>query len=272
MNREPVIIRGHEIAGRMPLFKPELRQANRDRRKTMTRRVIGEQPNGEVTKCFHVEGQTWAMYIAEKEVARTLTFKCRYKVGDIRVMCEPLECGDDGRAWYSDTNEPVLVNGTIQWRWKRNLLTSVHMPYEAGRSLFRISKIWAERLRDITPEDAKAEGVRIPTSKEGNFLLDVSSKYAACEYINEETLPAFAYGKGAAECEQDLLRAYFAALWDSINAALKRAHKNPYTGIPEECYVSYPWEDMREIRERSGLKWYVIGNPYVWVIGYEAIE
>ena len=278
--KTPIMINDHEIAGRMPLYKPEHRQANRDRIKTITRRVAGLQrvPKGyelvHETKSLGYpasEGFHWAGFNDPEKEYDPIYFKSRYKVGDIRVMCEPLKCGGDGRAWYSDTNEPVLVNGTIQWRWKRNLLTSVHMPYEAARSLFRIIGLRAERLQEIRNDVILNEGVRIP-SKNGEPLLDISSKYAACNYINERTKAAFRTGRGYDAIGQDLLTAYFASLWDSINAKPKRTHRNPYTGNPEECYVSYPWKDIREIRKRSGLKWYVIGNPYNWVIEYEALK
>ena len=281
MDKESVIIQGHEIAGRMPLYKPELRQANRDRIKTTTRRLIKQQPAGLVTKCFHVEGQTWAMYVTEEQMARTLIFKSRYKVGDIRVMCEPLQRIDGGMdneyyAVYADDGQRIVVASgdgpdSLWWRWKRDYLTSVHMPYEAARSLFRITELRAERLQDIRNDVILNEGVRIPT-KNGEPLLDISSKYAACNYINERTKAAFRAGRGYDAIGQDLLTAYFASLWDSINAKPKRTHRNPYTGNAEECYVSYPWKDIREIRKRSGLKWYVIGNPYNWVIGYEAVD
>lgn len=37
-------------------------------------------------------------------------------------------------------------------------------------------------------------------------------------------------------------------------------------------YESYPWEDIQETRTYRGKPWYVIGNPWVWVIEFERIS
>lgn len=299
-NKEPVVINGYPIAGRMPQFKKELREANRDGHKRMTRRVMTYRNSLVDGYCCpkrvwgELEFETaWidkglsparnaGRYAKVKDpVTDTVRhIYPRMQVGDIRVMCEPLkriESGLDNKDWaeYADDNESVFsfsnAFNPLWWRWEKDYLASIHMPYEAGRSLFKINEIRAERLQDIRSKDAALEGVRIPL-KDGVPLLDVSSKYAACNYISGETSAAFAYGKGTAACGQDLLLAYFASLWDSINAEPKRRNHNPYTQQPEKCYVSYPWEDIRETREHRGLKWYVIGNPMVWVYGYKAMK
>ena len=36
-------------------------------------------------------------------------------------------------------------------------------------------------------------------------------------------------------------------------------------------YESYPWEDIHETRAYRGKLWYVIGNPWVWVIEFERV-
>ncbi len=37
-------------------------------------------------------------------------------------------------------------------------------------------------------------------------------------------------------------------------------------------YESYPWEDVMETRTFRGKPWYIIGNPWVWVIEFERIS
>lgn len=36
-------------------------------------------------------------------------------------------------------------------------------------------------------------------------------------------------------------------------------------------YESYPWEDIWETRTHRGKPWYVIGNPWVWVVEFKQI-
>lgn len=37
-------------------------------------------------------------------------------------------------------------------------------------------------------------------------------------------------------------------------------------------YESYPWEDVMETRTFRGKPWYIIGNPWVWVVEFERIS
>jgi len=65
----------------------------------------------------------------------------------------------------------------------------------------------------------------------------------------------------------------FKILWDSLNAKPKRTKHNPYTGAREDCYVGYPWEDIRtEKKLKSGFMEYIVGNPWVWPLDFKRIE
>lgn len=252
MNKIKTIINAHEIAGRLPTFKPQLRAKVRAGEKLQTRRAMKQHPNGEVTRCWNVEDNIWAMYVAEATCARTLIFKSPYgKPGDIRVMTEPLESAM-GVARYADDKKMVLMpseircqENNLEWRWQRDTLTSMYMPTEAGRTLVEIKRVWVERLQDITQPDIVAEGAGIGDAKmtPGDHIGWVGAHRAA-----------------------------FSSLWDSINAKPKPSNRNPYTGAPEKCYVSYPWSDMQEIWEHRGLKLYVIGNPWNWAIAWELLK
>ncbi len=160
------IIRGHEIAGRMPLFQEWGRRAIRSGDKTQTRRVIKPQAWGYAGDLF---GQS-QIYPREGEWDcgdASNPIKIPIQVGDIRVMTEPLTCGDDGRAWYLDTYEPVIKSiisngeshGTIKWQWKRNAISAMYMPHEAGRTLCEITDVRIVRSLDISIEDIIAEGI-----------------------------------------------------------------------------------------------------------------
>ncbi len=55
--------------------------------------------------------------------------------------------------------------------------------------------------------------------------------------------------------------------WDSLNAAPKpQYHKEVIS-----YYVSYPWEDIRGIREHRGKPWYVRGNPWNWCLSFKKV-
>jgi len=62
-------------------------------------------------------------------------------------MCRP----------YPYSNEARLV----KWRWKRNVLPSIFMPHAYCRYKFPLVRVWAEKLGDISEEDAMAEGVQV---------------------------------------------------------------------------------------------------------------
>lgn len=131
------------------------------------------------------------------------------------------------------------------------LASSIHMPRWASRILLEITDIRVERLQDISEEDAQAEGV------------------FACD--REPMLETF--------------RDYFKLLWDSINAKPKPVMKNSRlakllfsSNILNRlvgniaCYVSYPWDDIRETREHRDKPWYVCSNPWVWIISFKKLH
>lgn len=108
---------------------------------------------------------------------------------------------------------------------------SIHMPRWASRLTLRITDVRVQRVQDITPDDAAAEGGQIPVNAAtGNPLLDISSPYAPIRYLTQAQAQHFD--------QPAWLRAHFASLWDSLYA--KRGH---------------PWAD----------------NPWVWAITFEVL-
>uniref|UniRef100_A0A6M3L096 Uncharacterized protein n=1 Tax=viral metagenome TaxID=1070528 RepID=A0A6M3L096_9ZZZZ len=169
--KQPTIIKGYEISGRMN-FTKDNRGAVRRGDKTVTRRVIKFLPpiaDG-FEWCFHktIDGlwEVGAVDNGTGEGSLLGYFKCRYQPGKYYLMTEPLRYGCD--IIYDDTGEDVYSNTTKErplWRWPRNILTARYMPYEAGRTVLKCEDVRAERLWEITTEDCVEEG----TPTDGNL-------------------------------------------------------------------------------------------------------
>ncbi len=164
----------------MPPFKAELRQANRENHKTQTRRVMSPQPNG----CYasldayrldlDVLGEWiyWDMVIADGNRfvdEHGNDYRCPYGYPtDLRYMREPLYHGFGGVAFYKDDDVMVtnlLTGEPITWQWKVETLSQLYMPKIAARTFKRYDFVRAERLKKISEDDAKAEGVMPPLRK-----------------------------------------------------------------------------------------------------------
>jgi hypothetical protein len=142
------------------MSRPMVR-ATKDKIKTQTRRIIKPQPelfpDGEA-RIKYGKNQTHsgpADYLLRDIMPR---YGCPYGVpGDQLWVRERLERTQQGALGY-------YADGTwfpnTPWRWKRESLPSIHMPKWASRITLDIKLIRAERLMDISEEDAKAEGAQ----------------------------------------------------------------------------------------------------------------
>lgn len=177
----------------MPPFKAELRQANRENKKTQTRRVMQPQPNG----CYasfdayrldvDVLGDFiyWNMCIADDKGfvdENGNDYRCPYGYAtDLRYMREPLFKGPFDFAHYVDDKTVafnLLTGEPIRWTWKVNTLSQLYMPKIAARTLKRYDFIRTERLKKISVQDCQAEGV-------GYELSDIGWRYAFGQLWNQ---------------------------------------------------------------------------------------
>ncbi len=143
-------------------------------RKTMTRRVLKVQPldiltkrppyANQATRVFN-DRRCW-FYKDQDNPPRGGMFCCKYgEIGDrlwVREAfspmqgCRPIpnpEKYDNKPAWYAADNDRPMWAG-IKWK------PSIHMPREFSRITLEITGVRVERLREITEEDATAEGIR----------------------------------------------------------------------------------------------------------------
>ncbi len=148
-----------EAVGRMPPFKPELRWKVRGHKKTQTRRIVIPQPPADF-----FEKVTMRAWECHKN-----WLKAPYSAG-VRFLIEPLKKGtadgvdhpvalyqDDDAVVYDSSGEP------LQWRWNADHLSSIHMPNEAARFFVYWSPRRIERVKMISAEDARSEGVEVLT-------------------------------------------------------------------------------------------------------------
>lgn len=223
-------------------FNDAMVRAILERRKTMTRRVVKPQPEGEDLRIcqqaydwtYSMEGGIWGLTAGDQHCEK-LSFKCPYgKPGD-RLWVKETWAKVPETAYWHDQTIPHKVHreedGYGWWAvyrasWERcapSWKSPRFMPRWASRILLEIVSIRVERLQDISEEDAEKEGVSntwddaLPDSKWG-------PAWAAADRSNPK-LTTFG------------LRSGFAVLWESIKG-------------------KGSWDE----------------NPYVWVIEFKVVE
>ena len=113
------------------------------------------------------------------------------------------------------------------------------MPREAARIFLRVTNVRVERLQDVDGRGVLAEGV-----DNGHSNPQMGQRW------------------------ENMQRMIFSKVWNNCYAK-PRPVKGADSTI--DHYESYPWEDIQETRTYRGKPWYVIGNPWVWVIEFERI-
>lgn len=193
------------------LFNGDMVRAILNGTKTQTRRVfkinwkpdrangVGAETCGFATRWPNGHIHTWnenEVGEYEKDLLPEIAFRqgfvaCPFgKIGEKLWVRETIRLGppqEDGldSGIYAADGEFTALD---RWCWKRDILPSIHCPRGLSRITLEITNVRVERLKEISEEDAKAEGV------------------IGCERQNS-------YPRG---CEGQPQRAEFAILWDSI--------------------------------------------------------
>lgn len=187
------------------LFNTEMVRAILEGRKTVTRRVVKRKYSNTDLVMFTnkygtrlIERQndapTPVEIIGEDGIKRTrhslvacMECKPAYKVDDLlyvrETWCKLARVDENGYTHYDDCSYYYATDGDYQidlyddngfllddqrMKWH----PSIHMPKEAARIFLRVTDAKAERLQEITEEQAKAEGCITFSDKAGDGKFD----------------------------------------------------------------------------------------------------
>lgn len=171
------------------LFSEPMVRAILDGRKTQTRRIIKPQPHKSISyfeflsTCFK---PVWSGPELDEPDFLTLNkcIHCPYGgVGDrlwVRETWRPIVSGRKAGGFDYLADDPG-ASGAGFMPWK----PSIHMPRKASRLTLEITRVRVERLKSITVEDAKAEGVGGPNGYELDQFYALWSKINGAESWNE---------------------------------------------------------------------------------------
>lgn len=141
------------------LFNTDMVRAILDKRKSATRRVVKPQPP-ETAHLQSANGR-WAWSFWEDSDKHWM--KVTYQPGDVLYVRETwaenphLIGGYMYRAFIGVGMEPEKQDDAMR-RMRLKWRPSIHMPKEAARIFLRVTDVQVERLREITEEQAQAEG------------------------------------------------------------------------------------------------------------------
>lgn len=164
------------------LFNTKMVRAIQDGRKTVTRRILKTDkyiPNDAVfgytaftpKNCISCRG-TFSDELFLKRYGENF-IKLPYKIGDILYVRETWTELETvyGVPYYVYKADDHILHHSVGENFKK-WRPSIHMPKEAARIFLRVTDVRVERLRGITEEQAKAEGV-----PKGNFFKDGSEVF-----------------------------------------------------------------------------------------------
>jgi hypothetical protein len=182
------------------LFSGPMVLAILEGRKTQTRRLVkpGKGQNwltkedlGQVVQMVDCGDGWWAMSVDERPLGpdgicpgHIGSVRAPYQVGTRLWVRETLKKHVEAWCWlYGADGNPVMVRrvedmaAMAGWAHhkQQSHCVSIHMPRWASRITLEVTEVRAQRLQDITEDDAKAEGVNpmwhedVPYSYRGGF-------------------------------------------------------------------------------------------------------
>lgn len=198
------------------LFSTEMVQAILEGRKTQTRRtkglkVVNSNPDSHLFNSFSIDNENATFKRLE---GMWQGVDVPYKTGDILWVRETFFCtknhehtplfNNKGKYVYKATDDFI---GCHKWK------PSIHMPKEACRLFLKITNVRAERLKEISENDAIAEGLKTTVSpKTGTTVYKI-------------------YDIGFSAYNHSSIDSFF-SLWKSINGK-ESLESNPWVWVIE---------------------------------------
>lgn len=145
------------------LFQPEMCRANIEGKKTMTRRIVKPQPQGNIegtyADLYNHEPNHWAFWLPDNRMTEPRIWKCPYgQIGD-RIYQKETFWNDNTKVFYKaddiinwSRNTNPLLNERLKWK------SSIFMPKRYARFWAEIVNIKVERVKDINGLDITKEG------------------------------------------------------------------------------------------------------------------
>lgn len=244
------------------LYKSEMIKAIWEDRKNQTRRLNGLQKiNKNINRIETIKQWQPALELPYGFYSLDCDngweyLECPYTVG-MHLWCretwmyETEQGIKTGDYIYQATDRPIPDN-CKKLKWK----PSIFMPRKASRITLEITDIRAERIQEITDEDAIKEGI-------DNICESI---WGYRDYSKPKPINMGKHTSGF--CLQSI--SSFRTLWNLINAKPKPKFKNKII----THYESYPWsDDTRDKRTIiNGKPHYCYLNPYVWANSFRVIK
>lgn len=146
-------------------FSPLMARAWYENRKTQTRRIMVPQPESVGILMHEPAGDLSYVWPSEQAPGEYVDRFCRCPYGGpgdrvwVRETLVPSAAG-----WVSYECDGALADEgrPVVWPWKVRKIIPRYMPRWACRSYGEILAVRVERVRDISSDDARAEGVDDP--------------------------------------------------------------------------------------------------------------
>lgn len=140
------------------LFSSPMVRALLDGRKTQTRRVIKPEVWEETGPDGEPNGLRWSKFPCWEGTPEELASLAPYHVGDVLWVRETLDNRKERETLVYAADHMHVKTVPLGTTLKCKVIPSIHMPRWAARLFLEVVDVRAQRVQEISEEDARAEG------------------------------------------------------------------------------------------------------------------